>query len=328
MRSLMVLKVCLISTTGGHLVQILMLKEVYENLDHYFVTVQNEFSEHVLDRDKKYYVTQILRNLGKLILNGLESLRVLRRERPAVIITTGAGDVLPTCLLGKIMGCKIVFLETFARVREPSLVGRLLAPFADMVIVQWKSMLDHYKNAVCSGPIFNVSKLEQIPDDPKVFIATGTHTASFHRLLKFADELAERGEISVTSSQIGHSSYEPENFPWARFLPWEAFQHSLRNSDIVLTHDGASSIGLALSFGKRVVVVPRKKQFGEVGYASKHDLARYLADEGLVVLVEDVQDIPKGISKAAGMTDSKEVLPGRGPAEVIDEYLTEIQSSG
>ncbi len=315
------MKVCLISTTGGHLVQILMLKEVYQNLDHYFVTIKDDFSEHVMESEKSYYITQILRNPGKLPVNALEGFRILKQERPDVIITTGAGDVLPTCILGKIMGSKVVFLETFARVREPSLVGRFLAPFADKVLVQWQPMTQQYKNAVYSGPVYMASEQERLPERPRIFMATGTHTASFHRLVEHVDAMVEKGEIDVSGAQIGHSSYEPKNFPWERFVPFDTFLKSLKDSDIVLTHDGASSMGLALSFGKHVVVVPRKKEFGEVEYASKQDLARYLAGQGLVTMVENVEDIGEGVSRAIDMGAVKSVGGKTGPIEIIKDYL-------
>ncbi|MEE9116501.1 MAG: PssD/Cps14F family polysaccharide biosynthesis glycosyltransferase [Thermoplasmata archaeon] len=318
------MKVCLISTTGGHLVQILMLKEVYQDLDHYFVTVKNDFSEKVMESEKSYYITQILRDPGKLLVNALEGFRILKKERPDVIITTGAGDVLPTCILGKIMGSKVVFLETFARVRKPSLVGRFLVPFADKVLVQWQSMTEHYKNAIYSGPIYVATERERLPERPRIFMATGTHTASFHRLVEHVDAMVEKGEIEVSGAQIGHSSYEPKNFPWERFISFDRFLKSLRDSDIVLTHDGASSMGLALSFGKHVIVVPRKKEYGEVEYASKQDLARYLAGEGLVTMVENVEDIGEGISRAMNMGRVKSVEWETGPIEIIEDYLSTL----
>ncbi len=302
-----------------------MLKKVYEDLDHYFVTVRNDFSERVLEKERAHYVTQILRDPVKLLLNDMQSYRILRKEKPDVIITTGAGDVFPTCFLGKMQDCRIVFLETFARVSEPSMVGRLLNPLADLTLVQWKPMLQHYKNAQYSGPIYEAAETQELPDEPKVFVVTGTHTASFHRLVKSVDELVGKGEIAgLSGAQIGHSTHEPKNFPWSRFLPYEEFLEQLRTNDIILTHDGASSIGLALSFGKRVVVVPRRREFREVEYASKQNLARHLASEGLVVLVEDVLDIPAGLAKAKEMKPPRETRKEKGPAHIIKEFLENL----
>ncbi len=315
------LKVCLISTTGGHLVQIQMLRDAFEPHDHYFVTVDSDFSRELLRGERAYYITQILREPARFILNSYKALGILRKERPDAIVTTGAGDVLPTCFLGKSMGSRIVFLETFARVREPSLVGRFLAPIADLVLVQWKPMLQHYGKAVYSGPIYRAEEFQEIPERPRVFIVTGTHTASFHRLVQGVDDLVGRGEMSVGMAQIGHSTYEPRNYPWKRFMPFDEFLAELEKSDIVLTHDGASSIGLALSHGKRVVVVPRRKEFGEVEYASKQDLARYLADMNLITLVDDVIDAPAGLSRVDRILPGEKAGSETGPVNLIREYL-------
>ena len=299
-----------------------MLREVYENLNHYFVTVRNDFSERVLENERTYFVTQILRDPAKLFLNSLESYRILRKENPDVIITTGAGDVFPTCLMGRIKDCRIVFLETFARVSEPSLVGRLLPPLADLTLVQWEPMLRYYRKAVYSGPIYETAEIKGMPASPKIFIVTGTHTASFHRLVKGMDELVGKGEISgVMGAQIGHSTYEPENFPWSRFLPFEVFLKKLKESDIIITHDGASSVGLALSFGKRVVIVPRRREFREVEYASRQNLAKHLATKGLAVLIEEVPDIPGGLSRAKEITTMRRVPEEKGPADIIKSFL-------
>lgn len=302
-----------------------MLRDAFEQYDHYFVTVENDFSREILQKERAYYITQILRDPTRFALNCYEALSILRKERPDVIITTGAGDVLPTCYLGKGLGSKIVFLETFARVREPSLVGRFLSPMADLVLVQWKQMLQHYKKAVYSGPVYDVAKFQEAPESPRVFLVTGTHTASFHRLVEAVDELAGRGEMNVSKGQIGHSSYEPKNFPWQRFMPFAEFLEETKDSDVVLTHDGASSMGLALSHGKRVVVVPRRKEFGEVEYASKQDLARYLADKKLILLVNDVRKIARGVSEIGRMTPTKEVETVEGPSRMVADFLAEIQ---
>lgn len=302
-----------------------MLKDLYQDLDHYFVTVKDDFSERVLEKERTHFVTQILRDPVRFLLNDMQSFSILRKEKPDVIITTGAGDVYPTCFLGKMQECRIIFLETFARVSEPSLVGRVLTPLADLTLVQWKPMLEHYKNAIYSGPIYEATEVGELPENPKIFVVTGTHTASFHRLVKGVDELVGDGIVSgVSGAQIGHSSYEPKNFHWHRFLPFEEFLDHIRGSDIILTHDGASSIGLALSHGKRVVVMPRRRELREVEYASKQNLARHLESEGLAVLVDDVDDIPAGLVKASEVRPTVETSEREGPVHIIKRFLEDL----
>jgi UDP-N-acetylglucosamine:LPS N-acetylglucosamine transferase len=82
-------------------------------------------------------------------------LNILRKERPNVVITTGAGVAVPVCLIAKyLFGAKIIFIESFSRIFEPSQTGRLLYNFADLFIVQWDSLMEKYgPKAVYGGTI-------------------------------------------------------------------------------------------------------------------------------------------------------------------------------
>jgi polysaccharide biosynthesis protein len=79
---------------------------------------------------------------------------ILLKKKPDIIISTGALVTYPICLLGKILGKKIVYIESFARVDKASLTGKLMYKIADLFIVQWKELLNIYPNAVYGGGIF------------------------------------------------------------------------------------------------------------------------------------------------------------------------------
>ena len=76
------------------------------------------------------------------------------REKPKVVVTTGALISFPFCLYGKLIGAKVVYIETFARVNDRSLTGRLVYPIADLFLVQWESLLEFYPKAKYVGGIF------------------------------------------------------------------------------------------------------------------------------------------------------------------------------
>jgi UDP-N-acetylglucosamine:LPS N-acetylglucosamine transferase len=76
------------------------------------------------------------------------------KEKPDCIISTGALITYPICLLGKMMGKKIIYIESFARVDRPSLTGKFMYKVADLFIVQWEELLKHYPKAVHTGGIF------------------------------------------------------------------------------------------------------------------------------------------------------------------------------
>jgi predicted nucleotidyltransferase len=100
---------------------------------------------------KTYYLVDPHGNFFKYLLNTLQSLLLILRDRPELIISTGAGMVIPTCLIGKLLGAKLVFIETAARVHTPSRTGRLLYRFSDLFMVQWEPLLEHYPEARYGG---------------------------------------------------------------------------------------------------------------------------------------------------------------------------------
>jgi UDP-N-acetylglucosamine:LPS N-acetylglucosamine transferase len=69
---------------------------------------------------------------------------ILLKEKPDVIITTGAHTCVPMCYLGKIFKKKIIYIESFAKVKTPNLSGKLVYPIADLFIVQWPELLKYY----------------------------------------------------------------------------------------------------------------------------------------------------------------------------------------
>lgn len=150
-------KIAFIASSGGHLEEISRLKKVADKYDSFLVTEKsglesNKFCEHVI------YVRQMNRKqisfLPKFIVLFIRALFILLKEKPDVIVTTGALIAYPFCLLGKISGKKIVYIESFARVNNASLTGKLVYRFADLFIVQWEDMLKVYDKAVLGGGLF------------------------------------------------------------------------------------------------------------------------------------------------------------------------------
>ena len=83
-----------------------------------------------------------------------KTLYLYAKIRPKVIVTTGTHTAGPICILGKIFGSKIVYIETFANTNRKTATGRLLYPIADLFIVQWEEMLKIYPKAVYGGSIY------------------------------------------------------------------------------------------------------------------------------------------------------------------------------
>lgn len=154
-------KVMFISSTGGHLSELLQLKDMFKKYDYHIVTEKNKSN---LDLLKKYPNRVNYLIFGskshpliypfKLLINCFISLFLYIKIRPKVIITTGAHTAGPMCCIGKIFGSKIIYIETFANINTKTITGRIIYLFADLFIVQWESMLKLYPKAVLGGWIY------------------------------------------------------------------------------------------------------------------------------------------------------------------------------
>ena len=76
------------------------------------------------------------------------------REKPDIVISTGALAVIPLCLLAKLFRRKLIFIESFAKVSSPTKTGKLLYKYADRFYVQWPQMKEFYPDAICLGGIY------------------------------------------------------------------------------------------------------------------------------------------------------------------------------
>ncbi len=154
-------KVLFISSTGGHLCELLELAPMFEKYDYYIIT---EKTKSNLGLKKKYpkkvgylvYGTKrrILTYPFKLLYNCFKSLFYYIKVRPKVIITTGTHTAGPMCCIGKIFGSKIVYIETMANSHTKTSTGKLIYHFADLFIVQWEEMLELYPKATYGGWIY------------------------------------------------------------------------------------------------------------------------------------------------------------------------------
>ncbi len=154
-------KVLFISSTGGHLDELLQLKPLFYKYNYYIITekdasnksLKNEYGNKISflpygTRSKLFSYIFIYFFLC------IKSIFLYFKIRPKVIVTTGTHTAGPICYLGKLFGSKIIYIETFANTHKKTVTGRLIYPIADLFIVQWKEMLDLYPKAIYGGSIY------------------------------------------------------------------------------------------------------------------------------------------------------------------------------
>lgn len=150
-------KLCFAASSGGHFEQLSMLKPLMEKYESVVVTEETDYRA-VIKGQKMYYMHQVNRKEMKMpcwmILNAFKSLKIMMLEKPDIIITTGVLAMIPLCLLSKIFGKKLVYIESFAKVSSPTKTGKLMYKYADQFYIQWESMKQFYPNAIFLGGIY------------------------------------------------------------------------------------------------------------------------------------------------------------------------------
>lgn len=150
-------KICFAASSGGHYEQLLMLKPLMEKYDSFVVTEKTAYTSTFKD-EKIYYLKQVNRKertvIPYMIGNIFRSLKIYKKERPDVVVCTGALATIPICLIAKLYRKKLIYIESFARITSSSKTGKFLYKFADQFYVQWPQMKEIYPNATYLGGIY------------------------------------------------------------------------------------------------------------------------------------------------------------------------------
>ena len=146
------MKILLVSSSGGHFKQLMRIRKcIREGHSIKIATVKREDTEGTAD----YYLTEISRNPLNFMINHFEALKILFDYKPDLIISTGAGTALNICFLSKLLGKKILYFETLARIYDLSMTGKILYKFhiPTKFMVQWPKLINKYNRAEYWGRI-------------------------------------------------------------------------------------------------------------------------------------------------------------------------------
>lgn len=151
------IKICLVASSGGHIEELMQLYLLRERYNHFFMFPETEWTKQikgikyfVLDMNRKNTFTKLI----SLLMMFFQQLLIYFKEKPDLIVTTGAVVALPICLYAKMFRKKIIFIESIARVTSCSQTGKIMTKLADLFLVQWEDQLKCYPNATYGGWIF------------------------------------------------------------------------------------------------------------------------------------------------------------------------------
>ena len=147
--------VLLVASSGGHLLQLVQLKDQWPPAERIWVTFPTTDAKSLLDGEQVWFAHHPTnRNLPNLLRNLVLAFRLLRRLRPRAVVTTGAGVSVPFCYLARLFGIRVVFIESFSRITQPSLTARLVYPIANDFFVQWPELQPRFRRARYEGQLF------------------------------------------------------------------------------------------------------------------------------------------------------------------------------
>jgi len=148
------LRICLAASAGGHISQLLKLAESWNGYETFCVTTTEVVRDKLSRFGEVYVVGECNREHPIRIISVLlRCIRIVLRQRPDVVISTGAAAGCMLCFLGKMLGAKVVWIDSITNVERLSLSGRMVRYIADLFLVQWPELAGRYKRVEFVGAV-------------------------------------------------------------------------------------------------------------------------------------------------------------------------------
>lgn len=146
--------VLLVCSSGGHVLQLHSLSEAWHDYSRVWVTNDRSDARSLLESESAVFLPgPASRDPVAFVRNLLAAVQLMRRVRPAVMITTGADIAVPFAWVARLFGARVVYIESLTRLDELSLSGRLIAPVATRMYVQWPELQRARPDAVYAGSV-------------------------------------------------------------------------------------------------------------------------------------------------------------------------------
>ncbi|WP_332771384.1 beta-1,4-glucuronosyltransferase WelK [Phenylobacterium sp.] len=325
------LKVCLAASGGGHVRQLLDLAPVWSAYDYFFLTEETALGASLAAEHRTYFIPHVAvgqARLGapiKMVLNAVRSIfisaGIILKERPDVVISTGAGAVFFAVAWARLLGARTVIVESFARFDRPSIFSRVASPLAHDLIVQSKALAAYYPKAKVFDPLRPLAG-DPPPKKPLLFATVGA-TLPFNRLVDTVAELKSRGDIPEdVIIQTGLRGHAPAGLEVVETLPFDRIQDLLRDASIVICHGGTGSLITALRQGCRVIAMPRLMEKGEHYDNHQAEITSAFAARGLIAVANTPDELAQALKDVRARPP---VLATTDPAELI-AYLHDVMS--
>ena len=149
------IKICYTASDGGQTHELMQLTGLFPKYPGILITESRNVKSGF---EAVYTLPLVNRKSLRFLMRFVQSFFTIRRihsqERPAHFISFGAMCTVPACIIGKLMGIQVIYVESYTRLKDLSLTGRILYPFADLFLVQWQQRPRKYPKAVYGGALF------------------------------------------------------------------------------------------------------------------------------------------------------------------------------
>lgn len=145
-------RICLAASAGGHLAQLLKVVQCCSRYETFFITTSNTVREKIREYGRVHVVRECNREHPlRVFVVILRCVTIMLHERPNVVISTGAAVGCVACFLGKLLGAKVIWLDSITNVERISLSGRIIRSISDLFLVQWPELAQRYSNVEYLG---------------------------------------------------------------------------------------------------------------------------------------------------------------------------------
>jgi UDP-N-acetylglucosamine transferase subunit ALG13 len=300
-------RICLAGSGGGHVRQLLDLEPFWSKHDYFFLTEDTALGQSLRESHRTYLVPHFawgqaklgapFRMLAAAVKSFFQSAAIIAKEQPSIIVSTGAGAVFFAVVWAKLLGARVVIIESFARFEGPSLFCRLSAPLAKNLIVQSPKLKVAYPRA----QVFDPMRILDTPAPAKqalVFATVGA-TLPFDRLVESVAQLRDEGTIPERLVvQTGIGGIRPKGLDVVETLPFEEVKTLLRDASIVVCHGGTGSLITALREGCQVIAMPRLAARSEHYDNHQEEITSAFAQRGLILVANSTDELREAFEKA------------------------------
>lgn len=283
----------LIASTGGHLEQLMRLKDrlrpAPEEVE--WVTFDDHQTRSLLEGERVHFVPYVApRSPSTVLRNVPDAHRILRDGDFSRIVTTGSAVVLSFLPLARARGISCHFIESAARASGPSMTGSMVSRIPGMHLYsQYPAWAD--RRWLYRGSLFDRYRPTQAPASTdgrarRVVVTFGTmRTYGFRRAAEALVKLLP--EVTVPDAevlwQVGITDMSGLGIDSRESVPGAELRSAIKQADLVIAHAGVGSALTALDLGKAPVLLPRRQSLNEMVDDHQLMIAGELGNRGLAV---------------------------------------------